>query len=223
MSAIGFPCGQPDSGIATANPKVRSLAERTIKRSIDFAGALAGILFLSPLLIVPAVLVKLADGGPFLYRRRVVGRNGEFDAYKLRTMRVDADDVLRLNPQLRAEFEQSFKLRNDPRITRVGAVLRKYSLDELPQLFNVLFGEMSLVGPRMITAPELEKYGDRKNILRSVKPGLTGYWQVNGRQQTSYAERVAMETYYIENWSLLLDLKILFVTPARVLKGEGAY
>jgi lipopolysaccharide/colanic/teichoic acid biosynthesis glycosyltransferase len=105
----------------------------------------------------------------------------------------------------------------------VGAVLRKYSLDELPQLFNVLTGQMSLVGPRMITTPELQKYGERQHILRNVKPGLTGYWQVNGRQQTSYAERVTMDSYYIENWSLLLDLKILLITPIKVLKGEGAY
>jgi lipopolysaccharide/colanic/teichoic acid biosynthesis glycosyltransferase len=152
-----------------------------------------------------------------------VGQGGEFDAFKLRTMRIDADTILRHDPQLRAEYEQNFKLRDDPRVTRVGGVLRRYSLDELPQLFNVLMGTMSLVGPRMITAPELTKYGDRKEILMRVKPGLTGYWQVNGRQEISYAERIRMDTYYVENWSFWLDVKILLLTPLKVLKGEGAY
>jgi lipopolysaccharide/colanic/teichoic acid biosynthesis glycosyltransferase len=198
--------------------------ERALKRVIDLGGACLALVLFSPILMISAVLIKIEDRGPILYRRRVVGQQrGEFDAFKLRSMRVDADRVLEQNSALRAEYEQSFKLRSDPRVTRVGALLRKYSLDELPQLFNVLSGEMSLVGPRMITAPELQKYGEQEHLLRSVKPGLTGYWQVNGRQQTSYAERVAMDSYYIENWSLLLDLKILVLTPLKVLKGEGAY
>lgn len=201
----------------------RSRLERAAKRVLDISGAIAALALSSPILIVSAVLIKLEDGGPVFYRRRVVGQQGEFDAFKLRTMRTDADRVLQENPELRAEYEQAFKLKSDPRITKVGAVLRKYSLDELPQLFNVLMGQMSLVGPRMITTPELQKYGERQHILRNVKPGLTGYWQVNGRQQTSYAERVTMDSYYIENWSLLLDLKILLITPIKVLKGEGAY
>jgi lipopolysaccharide/colanic/teichoic acid biosynthesis glycosyltransferase len=200
-----------------------SRLERAVKRIIDVVGACVALVLFSPVLMIAAVLIKITDRGPVLYRRRVVGQHGEFDAFKLRSMRADADRILKEDPALRAEYEQSFKLRNDPRVTGIGTVLRKYSLDELPQLFNVLSGEMSLVGPRMITTPELQKYGDQEHLLRTVKPGLTGYWQVNGRQQTSYAERVTMDSYYIENWSLLLDLKILLLTPLKVLKGEGAY
>ena len=197
--------------------------ERAVKVMLDFAGALAMLILLSPLLLLIALCVKLDDGGPVLYRRRVVGRKGEFDAFKFRTMRADADAVLAADPALRAAFERSFKLKNDPRVTRTGALLRKYSLDEFPQLFNVLMGEMSLVGPRMITAAELRKYGDFGQRLLQVKPGLTGYWQVNGRQRVSYEERVKMDIYYLDNWSLGLDLEILLKTPVKVLRGEGAY
>lgn len=200
-----------------------SPVERVFKRVIDFAGALLAILLLAPLFAVVAILVKLGDGGPVIYRRRVIGARGEFDAFKFRSMRIDADHMLNQDATLRAKFEENFKLQQDPRVTRIGAALRKYSLDELPQFFNVLFGDMSLVGPRMITLPELEKYGGKKDMLRRVKPGITGYWQVNGRQQKSYSERVQMDSFYIENWSLWLDLKILMKTPYKVLKGEGAY
>ena len=132
-------------------------------------------------------------------------------------------EVLMDDPALKAEFEANFKLKSDPRLTKTGASLRKYSLDELPQLFNVIRGQMSLVGPRMITAPELERYGQYKNLLLSVRPGITGYWQVNGRQEVAYQERVAMDVHYIENWSLWLDFRILFLTPVKVFKREGAY
>jgi lipopolysaccharide/colanic/teichoic acid biosynthesis glycosyltransferase len=212
-----------DSTSGPATLRGHSIIAQLSKRAIDFVGACIGVTVLSPLLLGLAIVVKLSDGGPFLYRRRVVGMHHEFDAYKFRTMRVDADRILENDTELRAEFEKAFKLQNDPRVTKTGTILRKYSLDELPQLFNVLKGEMSLVGPRMITAPELNKYGDRSNLLRTVKPGLTGYWQINGRQQTSYAERVDMDAYYINNWSLTLDLRILLRTPIKVLKGQGAY
>src|SRR5262249_88316 len=149
-----------------------------------------------------ALAVKLQDGGPAIYRRRVIGPSGEFDAYKFRSMRTDADSALAKNPALRREFERNFKLISDPRVTRIGAWLRRVSLDELPQLVNVLKGEMSLVGPRMITGPELAKYGDSGTLLLTVKPGLTGYWQVYGRQAVAYEERVQMDIFYIENWSL---------------------
>ena len=158
-----------------------------------------------------------------IYRRRVVGTGGDFDAFKLRTMRVDADRWLAENPRLLEEYQKSFKLKEDPRITRVGRFLRRYSLDELPQLLNVLKGQMTLVGPRMITPPELEKYGSYQDLLLSVKPGLTGYWQVSGRQEVSYEERVDMDVFYIQNWSLWFDFKILWKTLWKVLKREGAY
>jgi lipopolysaccharide/colanic/teichoic acid biosynthesis glycosyltransferase len=138
-------------------------------------------------------------------------------------MRVDADLWIAEHRELLPEYQESFKLKNDPRITRLGQILRKYSLDELPQLFNVLKGQMSLVGPRMVSPPELEKYGPYQALLLTVKPGMTGYWQVSGRQEVSYEERVKMDVYYIQNWSFWFDCKILCLTVWKVLKREGAY
>ena len=169
------------------------------------------------------MLVALEDGWPVIYRRRVVGVTGEFDAFKFRSMRKDADAILAADPVLQSEFEENFKLKKDPRLTRVGSLLRKYSLDELPQLFNVLKGQMSLVGPRMKTPTELGKYGDSKKLILSMKPGITGYWQVHGRQNVTYDERVRMDMHYVQNWSLLMDLSILFKTPLTVLRKDGAY
>ncbi|MBZ5501605.1 MAG: sugar transferase [Acidobacteriia bacterium] len=194
-----------------------------LKRALDLFGAAILLLLLSPLFVLLCLLVALEDGWPVFYRRRVVGENGEFDAYKFRSMRQNADAILAADPVLKQEFERNFKLKHDPRVTTVGSALRKLSLDELPQLFNVLKGQMSLVGPRMISPPELEKYGSHKELLLTVKPGLTGYWQVNGRQKVGYDERVKMDLHYINNWSLAMDLKILFKTPYAVLKREGAY
>ncbi len=144
-----------------------------LKRCVDLLGAAVLILLLSPVFVIVGLLVMLEDRLPIIYRRRVIGITGQFDAFKFRSMRRDADSILASNPALKAEFERNFKLKNDPRVTRVGAFLRKLSLDELPQLFNVLRGEMSLVGPRMITAPELDKYGPHRQLLLTVKPGLT--------------------------------------------------
>jgi len=197
--------------------------EIAIKRLLDVLLATILLITLTPLFVLIAAAVKLQDRGPIIYRRRVIGLHGQFDAYKFRSMRVDADAIVARNPVLRQEFEKNFKLVRDPRVTRLGAWLRKLSLDELPQLFNVLLGQMSLVGPRMITAPELEKYGPAKALVLTVKPGLTGYWQVYGRQEVDYAERVKMDVFYIQNWSLLLDLRLFLLTPIRVLKGTGAY
>jgi lipopolysaccharide/colanic/teichoic acid biosynthesis glycosyltransferase len=196
---------------------------RLLKRTIDVTGSGVLILLLLPVFVVLASLIRLVDGAPVIYRRRVVGHRGGFDAYKFRTMIPEADAMLAADARLRMAFTQQFKLKSDPRVTRLGAWLRKYSFDELPQLFNVLKGQMSLVGPRMITAPELQKYGPYQQLLLTVKPGLTGYWQVRGRQEVSYAERVRMDVYYITHWSLGLDLVILLKTPSRVMLGEGAY
>lgn len=193
------------------------------KRCIDLGGAVIILLLLSPLFCLIAACILLSDGRPVFYRRRVVGQRGEFDAFKFRTMVRNADAVLNSNKKLKEEFERNFKLQQDPRVTPLGAFLRKTSFDELPQLLNVILGQMSLVGPRIITAPELEKYGRHKPLLLSVKPGLTGYWQVNGRQEVSYAERVSMDVYYIRNWSLGMDLRILLMTPVKVLSRRGAY
>jgi lipopolysaccharide/colanic/teichoic acid biosynthesis glycosyltransferase len=193
---------------------------RALKRSIDLAGASLLLVLSAPLVFILALRIKLNDGGPALFRRRVVGPKGEFDAFKLRTMRADADEVLRRDAFLRRQFEVNFKLKDDPRVTTVGGGLRRRGLDELPQLWNVLKGEMSLVGPRMITPSELKKYGGAGWIFVAMKPGLTGYWQVSGDQQAGYERRIDMDLFYVENWSLLFDLKILIKTPARVLRGS---
>jgi len=194
---------------------------RALKRSIDLVGASILLILSAPLIFILAIWIKLHDGGPAFFRRRVVGLTGEFDAFKLRTMRVDADEVLQGDALLRRRFEVNFKLKDDPRITSVGVKLRRSGLDELPQLWNVLKGEMSLAGPRMITPIELKKYGDAAWIFSEMKPGLTGYWQTSGDQQAGYNRRVEMDLFYTESWSLLFDLEILIKTPARVLRGSG--
>ena len=197
--------------------------QRLLKRIIDVMGSGVLIILLFPVFLVLASLIRALDGAPVIYRRRVIGYEGDFDAYKFRTMIPGADAMLAADARLHRAYTEQFKLKSDPRVTRLGAWLRRYSVDELPQLFNVLKGQMSLVGPRMITAPELQKYGSYQQLLLTVKPGLTGYWQVRGRQEVSYSERVRMDVYYITHWSLGLDLVILLKTPLRVMLGAGAY
>jgi lipopolysaccharide/colanic/teichoic acid biosynthesis glycosyltransferase len=201
----------------------RQAYEHFLKRAIDLFGSSVLLCLLSPVFLVVALLVWISDGPPVFYPRRVVGSRGEFNAYKFRTMLRNADAILAADPELLDAFTRDFKLKSDPRVTHVGTWLRKYSLDELPQLVNVLRGQMSLVGPRMVTKEELSKYGQYRELLLKVKPGLTGYWQVRGRQDVSYEERVRMDVQYITRWSLGLDLMILFQTPFRVIRGEGAY
>lgn len=193
------------------------------KRAIDVIGAGLALIILSPTFLVIALLIKLQDGGPIIHRRRMVGMDGEFLLFKFRSMCNDADHVLKKNPELWAEFQKNYKLVNDPRITPLGRFLRKYSLDELPQLFNILSGQMSLVGPRTITHEELLKYGEMRHLLLTVKPGLSGYWQTEGRARVTYEERVQMDIHYVLNWNLLWDLRILAKTPIAVLKADGAY
>jgi lipopolysaccharide/colanic/teichoic acid biosynthesis glycosyltransferase len=217
------PVHHSSTDIAKVSPVNQRSNQHVVKRSLDAIGSLMLLVVLSPLFFAIALLILITDGSPIIYRRRVVGPSGEFDAFKFRTMRRDADEMLRRDVSLQRAFQENFKLKSDPRVTAVGAVLRKFSLDELPQLFNVLRGQMSLVGPRMITAPELEKYGDHCALLLTVKPGLTGYWQVHGRQEVSYAERVRMDIEYIRNWNLRMDLELLWLTPLRVIRGRGAY
>ena len=195
--------------------------DRTLKRVIDLVGSSLLLIVSTPLILFLALRIKRHDGGPAFFRRRVTGPKGEFDAFKLRTMHVDADEVLQHDPLLRRRFEVNFKLKDDPRITAVGGMLRRTKLDELPQLWNVIRGEMSLVGPRIITPIELKKYGDASWIFSEMKPGLTGYWQTSSDQESGYARRIEMDLFYTENWSLLFDLKILIKTPARVLRGSG--
>ena len=199
------------------------VVQRWGKSLLDYVVSGISVILLAPVFVAVGALVALDSGWPIIYRRRVVGKKGEFDAFKFRSMRKDADATLLANPTLQAEFEENYKLKSDPRLTRLGAFLRRSSLDELPQFLNVLRGEMSLVGPRMKTPVEVEKYGEFKRALLTVKPGITGYWQVHGRQTVDYNERIRMDMYYIQNWSLAMDLWILFKTPLKVLRKEGAY
>ncbi len=195
-----------------------------LKAMLDYSGALMGLILLSPVLLAIALLVKLDSPGPAFHRRRVLGRAGRpFDAFKFRTMVVDADERLAADPELRAAFEQGQKLRDDPRVTRIGGFLRRTSLDELPQLVNVLRGEMSLVGPRMIAPSEAALYGKWQLNLLTVKPGITGPWQVHGRSDIPYEDRVRLSMHYIRNYSIWLDLEILLRTVPAVLRSEGAY
>lgn len=205
--------------------KVRlSESETWIKTAMDYGLTLVALAFLWPILLLVAAAVRSDSPGPVFYRRRVVGRGGrEIDAFKFRTMQVNGDQILAENPHLRAELEENLKIKDDPRVTRLGRLLRKYSLDELPQLFNVLLGQMSLVGPRMISPAEAEKYGKWKLNLLTVKPGITGMWQISGRSDISYEERVRLDMHYIRNYSFWLDLLILFRTVPVVLGGRGAY
>jgi exopolysaccharide biosynthesis polyprenyl glycosylphosphotransferase len=198
--------------------------EMFLKRMLDLLVSCAVLLGSLPLMLVIAVAVKFDSPGPVLYRRRVVGVGGKpFDALKFRTMYQDADQKLAQDPELLRQFEENCKLKNDPRVTRVGRLLRRTSLDELPQLVNVLRGHMSLVGPRMITTGERARYGKWRMNLATVKPGITGLWQVSGRSDLSYEERVRLDMHYIRNYSIWLDMHLLWRTIPAVLKGLGAY
>ncbi len=199
--------------------------EVIIKTTLDYLLALITMLAAAPVMILLALAIKLDSPGPVLYRRRVLGVGGKaFDAFKFRTMAVNGSEILARYPQLVIELQTRHKLRYDPRITGVGRWLRRFSLDELPQLFNVLLGQMSLVGPRMITEEEGCEYGRLKLNLLTVKPGITGLWQVSGRSDVSYEERVRLDMHYIRTYSIWRDLQILFVqTPPAVLRSRGAY
>lgn len=197
------------------------------KRAFDVFCALFLGLVLSPLIVIIVALIRL-NGKPVLFRHRRIGRHGQmFHCIKFRTMVPNAEEALRrlLNehPELRDEWTENHKLRNDPRVFALGRILRLTSLDELPQLWNVLRGEMSLVGPRPIVRVELLRYGRNASRYLAVKPGLTGLWQVKGRSNTTYRRRVAMDKFYIQHQSILLDIYILSATPAAVLRRSGAY
>jgi lipopolysaccharide/colanic/teichoic acid biosynthesis glycosyltransferase len=194
------------------------------KRLLDVVGAVAGLILLSPVFLIAAIAVKLDTPGPVIYRRRVMARGGgEFDAYKFRTMVVNGDEVLAAHPELLARWQREQKLENDPRVTRVGKWLRKFSIDELPQLVNVLRGEMSLVGPRMIAPVEMAHFGEYAQERLSVKPGLTGLWQIAGRADLPYEQRLIYDIRYVRTRNLWMDIKIIFLTIPAVLFGRGAY
>ncbi len=194
------------------------------KLLLDYSLAIPLLVVLIPVLAIIALLVKIDSPGPVIYRRRVMGVGGsQFDAYKFRTMVTNGDEILKSHPEMMEEYQKNIKLKFDPRVTRLGRLLRKASLDELPQIFNVLKNEMSLVGPRMICPEEMALYQQAGINLLTVKPGITGLWQVSGRSDTSYEARVQMDMYYIRNWSIWMDLQLLLRTIPSVLFGKGAY
>ena len=203
---------------------VRKKVYLAIKRLIDIIGSLIGIILLSPIYIIIAILIKFDSPGKIVFGHTRKGKGGkDIKVYKFRTMYSNANEIFEsFTSEQKEEYYKNFKLDNDPRVTKLGGFLRKTSLDELPQLFNILKGDMTIIGPRPIVEKEISKYGDKAEKLFSVVPGLAGYWQANGRSDTTYEERVEMDMNYIDNMSFYLDVKILFQTAISVLKGEGA-
>lgn len=197
-----------------------------IKRGIDIFLSVIGLILLSPIFGFIAIAIKLDSKGSVFYKHKRIGKDGEIIyLYKFRSMYTDSKERLEMllkNPDIRKEWEENFKLKDDPRITKIGKFLRKTSLDELPQLLNILKGEMSIIGPRPVIDEELEKYRQNKSKFLSVTPGLTGYWACNGRSATTYEDRIAMELYYIDNISARIDIKIFFKTILSVLNRKGA-
>ena len=201
---------------------------RVIKRAFDLLFTICGGLCILPFLLVIAVMVAVDNKGNVIFAHRRIGRDGkEFKCYKFQTMIPNAQEALEKylaeNPAARKEWEESFKLTDDPRVTKLGNILRKTSLDEMPQLWNVIRGDMSLVGPRPIVAKEIERYGEYFREYAMVTPGITGMWQASGRSDTTYEERVEMDTWYVRNWSVWIDLMYLFKTVKIVFTGKGAY
>ena len=195
-----------------------------IKRFFDILCSFLGIIVLSWLFLIIAILVKCTSKGPVFYGHKRIGKKGkEFKVYKFRTMKNDPRPIEEiLTPEQLEEYNRDYKVTNDPRITKVGKFLRKTSLDELPQLFNILIGNMSIIGWRPILQEELDKYGDLKDLLIKVKPGLTGFWASHGRSDTTYDERIKMELYYVVKRGLFFDIRVFFDTIFAVFRGDGA-
>jgi Undecaprenyl-phosphate galactose phosphotransferase WbaP len=200
----------------------------SIKRIVDIVGSLLGIVLLSPCLLAFAILIKLDSPGPAFFTQPRLGRDGKrIKIYKFRTMVTNAEqalaDYLKGNEQAQCEWDATQKLRNDPRVTRVGKILRRFSVDEIPQLFNVFLGDMSLVGPRPIMLNQIRIYGEGIDIYQGVRPGMTGLWQVSGRNRTTFQERARFDVYYVRHWSIWLDIYVLLRTVWIVLVQDGAY
>lgn len=195
-----------------------------IKRVIDVILASVALILLSPLFAIIAIAIKIDSKGSVFFAHKRIGKNGKIiKLYKFRSMVINAEELIKsFTPEQMREYKENYKLTNDPRITKVGKFLRKTSLDELPQLINIINGDLSIIGPRPVVADELEKYGVNKDKFLSVTPGLTGYWAANGRSNTTYEQRMEMELYYIDNLSLKMDIKVFFKTILSVLKKEGA-
>lgn len=206
--------------------RVKNIMYVVVKRIFDILVSGLSLIILSPIFLIIGIIIKIDSKGPVFYKHKRIGKNGEYIyLYKFRSMYIDSQERLEKmlrNPKIRKEWEENYKLKNDPRITKIGNILRKTSLDELPQLLNIFNGDMSIVGPRPVIDDEIEKYGKNKEKFLSVTPGLTGWWACNGRSCTSYEDRMKLELYYVDHRSLLLDLKIIFKTFIAVIKKEGA-
>ena len=195
-----------------------------VKRIIDFIISSIALVLLLPIFLLISIAIRLDSEGPIFFAHTRIGKNGKpIKIYKFRTMVVNAEEMIKkFTPEQMKEYKENYKLNNDPRITKVGNFLRKTSLDELPQLINIIKGDLALIGPRPVVKAELEKYGENASKFLSVTPGLTGKWAANGRSISAYDERMQLELYYVDNISLKMDLKIFFKTIVAVIKREGA-
>lgn len=195
-----------------------------MKRILDVVVASIGLVILSPVFLLLAIMIKVNSKGSVFFAHTRIGKDGKkFKMYKFRTMYENAEEMIRnFTPEQKREWEENYKLKEDPRITSIGKILRRTSLDELPQIINIIKGDLSIIGPRPVIDKELEKYGESKEKFLSITPGLTGYWQANGRSETTYKQRMKMELYYVDHVSLRLDLQIFFKTFISVFKREGA-
>lgn len=205
------------------------IRHKPLKRAFDIIFSLMVLLFFFPIFLIIALTVKLSSRGPIFYAHERLGRGGvPFPCYKFRTMYSNADErlqeLLENSPSIKKEWEESYKLKNDPRITPIGKFLRKSSLDELPQFWNVLKGDLSVVGPRPVVQQEMQKhFGEKAMVILSIRPGLTGIWQVSGRNDTAYSQRIQLDEMYVDTQSLLLDLKLIAKTIPAMLSSRGAY
>ncbi|MDX8354999.1 sugar transferase [Cognatiyoonia sp. IB215182] len=232
MDSVGFSAFDerplPVSTTVTSAKEPAKALGGIAKRGLDILIAGTALTLLAPLFLLVAAAVKFASPGPIFYGHKRIGHGGaSFRCWKFRSMVTDGDRVLEeylaKHPDERDEWETTRKLRNDPRVTRIGAVLRAYSVDELPQLINVLLGDMSIVGPRPVVQDELDMYGEAAPLYLSTRPGITGLWQVSGRSDTSYDQRVALDTRYVQAWSLWSDLVIILRTVPAVISSKGSY
>lgn len=205
-------------------PRFRRAVYRFVKRAFDLITSVALLLVIWPVMAVIAIQIKRSSEGPVLYKHKRIGQYGnDLYLWKFRSMVINAEELVKqFTPEQKKEWEENFKLKNDPRITKIGAFLRRTSLDELPQLFNIIKGDLSVIGPRPVIEDEIEKYGFSKTRFLSVKPGLTGYWQVSGRSNVTYEDRMQLELYYVDHASTALDLKILKQSFGVVFHRKGA-
>lgn len=210
--------------VSNENILKRQSPYRYIKRFMDVILATIALVVLSPIFLIIAIAIKIESKGPVFFKHTRIGKNGKIiKLYKFRSMVINAEELIKsFTPEQMKEYKENYKLTNDPRITKIGKFLRKTSLDELPQLLNIIKGDLSIIGPRPVVTDELKKYGANTEKFLSVTPGLTGYWAANGRSCTTYKQRMQMELYYIDNLSLKMDIKVFFKTIEAVIKREGA-